>query len=234
LKPHDTLAIVEDDVVLREELRCFFVDQGYEVHEANSYQSLLEILKFHDIQVVVLDLNLPGKNGYEIARLLKSDLPKLGIVMLTARTTLADRIRSYDVGADIYLPKPTNPMELLAAIRSLVKRLQEGLTKAPSFQLSLQWRRLTSPEVSCNDLTAVEVVLLRVLALSPQQTLDIGEMLDVLEDKFTDRTLTRRALENILSRLRRKLMACFETDLDPIKAVRGFGYQLTWNIEIVD
>lgn len=233
MKPTENLAIVEDDVILREELRCFFVSQGYVVYEANSYPGLLDILKFHDLQVVVLDLNLPGKNGYEIAALLKHDLPRLGIVMLTARTALADRIKGYEVGADIYLPKPTNPMELLAAIRSLSKRLSNGVQEAPTYQLSLPGRRLTWAGLRSDDLTAVEVVVLRVLIISPQQTLDIAELLNVLEDKFTDRTLTRRALENIVSRLRKKLMAGFDTEQDPIKAVRGFGYQLTWDIEIV-
>lgn len=234
MKQNDTLAIVEDDAVLREELSCFFVGQGYTVHEANSYQGLLDILKFNDIQVVVLDLNLPGKNGYEIATILKNDLPRLGIVMLTARTSLADRIKGYDMGADIYLPKPTNPMELLAAIRSLTKRLHDAQAQKPLYLLSLRWRSMSSAGLDCHDLTPVEVVLIRTLALSPQQTLDIGEMLNVLEDKFNERAMTRRALENILSRLRKKLMTCFESEIDPIKAVRGFGYQLTWSIDIVE
>lgn len=234
MKSLNTLAIVEDDVVLREELSYFFASHGYAVQEANCHQGLLDILKFHDIQVVVLDLNLPGKSGYEIATSLKKNLPQLGIVMLTARTTLADRIKGYEMGADIYLPKPTDPMELLAAIRSLIKRLEDAVDKPPAFELSLREHRLASPQTCCRNLTAVEMFLLRVLAVSPQQTLDEGQLLDVLDEKFTERALTRRALENILSRLRKKLMICFDAEIDPIKAVRGFGYQLTWDIKIVD
>lgn len=234
MNPLKALAIVEDDAVLREELSCFFVNQGYLVHEANSHQGLLDILKLHDIQVVVLDLNLPGKNGYEIASWLKHDLPRLGVVIMTARTSLTDRIKGYEVGADIYLPKPTNPMELLAAVRNLAKRLQDTAPQTQKFQLSMQARRMTSLETCCDDLTGIEVFLLRVLAMSPDKTVDIGEMLNALEEKFIARTITRRALENIFSRLRKKLTTAFDNDLDPIKAVRGFGYQLTWSIEIVD
>lgn len=234
MNPHNALAIVEDDAVLREELLCFFVSQGYVVYEANSQKGLMDILRMHDIQVVLLDLNLPGKNGYEIAMWLRQDLPRLGIVMMTARTALSDRIKGYEVGADIYLPKPTNPMELLAAIRSLIKRLLDTKGKAQQFQLSIPSRRLSSLDGWCDDLTRIEVVLLKALAISPQQTLDIGEMLNVLEEKFSERIVTRRALENILSRLRKKLTIAFDSDLDPIKAIRGYGYQLTWSIEIVD
>jgi DNA-binding response OmpR family regulator len=232
LKPLEALAIVEDDAVLREELRCFFVGQHYKVYEANNYLGLLEILKLHEIRVIVLDLNLPGINGYEIASRLKQAWPRLGVVMLTARTALADRIKGYEVGADVYLPKPTNPMEVLATIKSLSRRLQNPESSIDSFQLHFQARRLTSATAYCDDLTAVEVVLIRSMVLAPHQTLDIGELMDVLESKFSDHAITRRALENILSRLRKKLMTCFDKDLDPVKAIRGVGYQLTWNIQI--
>lgn len=233
MNPNNTLAIVEDDTVLREELYLFFANQGFIVHEANSQQSLMDVLRLHDIQVVVLDLNLPGKNGYEIAAWLKQDLPTIGIVMMTARTALNDRIKGYEVGADIYLSKPANPMELLAAIRSLLKRLQSTKEKSLKLQLNVKSMILSSLEMRCDDLTGIEVVLLRALAISPLQTLDIGEILNLLEEKFPERAVTRRALENILSRLRKKLTTTFESDSDPIKAIRGFGYQLTWSIEIV-
>ena len=234
MNSNNSLAIVEDDALLREELCCFFLSHGYVVHEANSHAGLIEVLKYSDFQVVILDLNLPGKNGYEIAAELKQNLPQLGIIMLTARTSLTDRIKGYDVGADIYMPKPTDPIELLAAVRSLAKRLQDGVKNSRKHQLCLHSRRLSNVDGCCDELTAVEVLLLRLLALSPLQTLDTGEMLNVLEDKFSERSITRRALENILSRLRKKLMTAFQSDLDPIKAVRGFGYQLTWSIEIVE
>jgi len=234
LNKPNTLAIVEDDAVLREELSFFFIAQGFVVYEANSYQSLMEVLKLHDVQLVLLDLNLPGKNGYEISSILKSIWPKLGVVMLSARSALNDRVQGYNSGADIYLTKPTDPIELLATVRSLLKRLTGAAVTDDYLRLNLQSRCLTSSTAICEDLTDIEITVLRSLLINPQRTLDVGEIMYVLGEKFPGRSFTRRALENILSRMRIKLMTRFDRKLDPIKSLRGFGYQLTWDIEIVD
>lgn len=234
MKTPERLAIVEDDALLREELACFFKGAGLVVHEANSYHTLLDVLQNEPVDVVVLDLNLPGKNGYEIAERLKALSPTIGIVMLTARAAKQDRLRGYDAGADIYFPKPVDPDELLAAVRSLAARVRGQTVNVQTYKLNLRKMTLAGTGAQCASLSAVDAVILKALAFSPDQTLDISSLQNLLEERFPDRPFTKRALENLLSRLRKKLMQAFDTDVDPIRAVRGVGYQLTWALEIVE
>lgn len=122
---HPWIAIVEDDLNLREELACLFEEQGYGVHESMSLPGLLEGLKRHQPKVVVLDVNLPSQSGFEIARELRILEPEIGIIMLTARTQTQDRIHGYQTGADVYLPKPIDPHELMAVVNSLERRFDD-------------------------------------------------------------------------------------------------------------
>lgn len=231
----ERLVIVEDDRILREELKCFFELQNCVVHEANSYSSLLDVLQVHTVDAVVLDLNLPGKNGYEIAQKLRDASPHVVIVMLTAKTGLHDKIKGYEVGADVYFPKPTNPAELWAAVRSLVSRQRSKALAAQSlFTLCPKLLVLRTPNSQQCTLSAPEVVILQALVFSPQHTLDAAELQNLLDQRFPERPTTRRALENTISRLRKKLLHHFVDEQDPIKAVRGMGYQLTWGIEVTD
>jgi len=228
------MAIVEDDTLLREELACFFTGAGLAVHEANGYHTLLDVLQDTSIDVVVLDLNLPGMNGYDIAKRLKVLSPLLGIVMLTARAGKQDKLRGYDVGADIYFAKPVDPDELLAAVKSLAARVRGNANAAQVDTLHVKQLTLVNPSGQSVALSAVEAVILKSLAFSPEQTLDVCNLQNGLEDKFQDRPFTKRALENLLSRLRKKLLQGFEGERDPIRAIRGLGYQLTWAIEVVE
>ena len=228
------MAIVEDDTLLREELACFFTGAGLTVHEANGYQTLLDVLQDTSIDVVVLDLNLPGMNGYDIAKRLKVLSPLMGIVMLTARAGKQDKLRGYDVGADIYFAKPVDPDELLAAVKSLAARVRGNANAAQVYTLHVKQLTLVSPSGQSVPLSAVEAIILKSLAFSPEQTLDVCHLQNGLEDKFQDRPFTKRALENLLSRLRKKLLQGFDGELDPIRAIRGLGYQLTWAIEVVE
>ena len=233
MKNPERIAIVEDDALLREELACFFTSAGLAVHEANNYQTLLDVLQEGAIDVVVLDLNLPGMSGYDIAQRLKSLSPAIGIVMLTARAAKQDKLRGYEVGADIYFAKPVDPDELLAAVRSLATRVRGKPDSTQALKLCVKQLTLAGQQQSA-CLSAVEALILKVLAFSPEQTLDISSLQNALEERFPDRPFTKRALENLLSRLRKKLLQCFSDQPDPIRAIRGLGYQLTWEVEVVE
>lgn len=228
------IAIVEDDTLLREELSCFFKNAGLVAHEANSYHTLLDILQHNTVDVVLLDLNLPQMNGYEIAQNLKRLSPSTGIVMLTARAAKQDKLRGYEVGADIYFAKPVDPDELLAAVCSLAARVRGQTESQAVFKLNMQQLSLSSPGTIGPSLSAVEAMILKALAFSPEQTLDISGLQNLLEERFPERPFTKRALENLLSRLRKKLTQAFGNELDPIRAIRGAGYQLTWPVEVVE
>ena len=221
------IAIVEDDAILRDELTYFLGENGFVVSQVNNGSSLDELLMYEPIKLIILDLNLPGQSGLVIAKRLRASFPNLGIIMLTARTGLVDRIQSYENGADIYLPKPTPARELLAAIRSLERRLTDA-------ELPQRWsldplrRQLTAPGTAQPIvLTAVEVYVLSALASAPNLTLDFESIQELLKKKYDFKELTKRALENIISRLRKKISHAVGDDkVRCIQSVWGAGYQL--------
>ena len=228
------IAIVEDDALLREELVGLYRDEGYTVHEAGHYSGLQDVLRLHTVTLIVLDLNLPGRSGYEIARSLREAHPGVGILMLTARAELQDRVQGFDVGADLYLTKPAEPSELLAATASLTRRLATE-HDAATLHLDTRQQRLVNTQNQLRvTLTAVEAFLLRALALSEAQTADTGDLLDLIEVQFPQRSASQRSLENIISRLRQKTQSLIGSDAQMLVAVRGVGYRLAVPLEIKD
>lgn len=220
-----TLAIVEDDTALREELAYLFTDAGYTVHEALNEAGLLDILRLHAVPLIVLDLNLPGTSGYQIAESLRQSHPEIGLLMLTARPRVADRVQGYEAGADIYLQKPADPEELLAAVASLERRV----TPSPdphTFTLLMAEGTLQQGDFEPITLTAAETVVLRALALAPDAVVETGVLLDVLNEALPSRESTQRALENTISRLRGKAAEGAGASVNLIRSVRGVGYQL--------
>lgn len=232
---HDALhiAIVEDDAILREELSYFLGENGFLVSQVNNGSSLDELLMFEKIKIIVLDLNLPGQNGLVIAKRLRASFPNLGIIMLTARTGLVDRIESYESGADLYLPKPTPASELLAAIKSLQRRLDKA-EKSECWSLDPVRRHLTAPgAVQSIALTVIEVYLLLALATAPNHTLDYEAIQKLLKKKYDFKEITKRALENVISRLRKKISQAVNDDkIRSIQSVWGTGYQLCLPTEV--
>ncbi|KAF0279818.1 response regulator transcription factor [Spiribacter aquaticus] len=227
------IVIVEDDASLREELAYLFEDAGYTVHQALNLDGLLDVLRLHPVRLVILDLNLPGVSGYEIARQLRQTQPGIGIIMLTARSRTADRVKGYGTGADIYLTKPADPMELTAAVASLSRRLL-GERNVKGLALDCLRGELSTPGHPAVELTPAETFILRTLALAPDATLDSGELMDLLEEKFPERSRTRRSLENTISRIRGKAADKLPESASLIRSVRGLGYQLGMPVQLVD
>ena len=224
---HFSIAVVEDDAILREELAHFLRGNGHTVTELVTGMALNELLTEQTIDVIILDLNLPGMNGFEIAESLKRNHPAIGILMLTARTSLPDRVKSYDSGADLYLPKPTAPMEILAAVNSLGRRLLKPAS-VNDWELIESHHALVNQSISQKILLSpFEETLILCLHRAPDYTLDAEVLCDTLSRKHLGHVMTRRALENIISRLRKKLAEHLDEDTRQIiRAVRGVGYQL--------
>lgn len=228
------IAIVEDDVILREELSQFLQARQFLVHEANNGLALSDILLLESIDLIILDLNLPGLSGFEIAKSVRSKYPQIGIVMLTARTGLADRINSYEHGADIYLPKPTPPLELLAAINSVARRIHE---KNPQgWILHTQSSQLSPPNSETKiNLIAVEFLLLKALAQAPNHALESESLCEILSEQLAAEIMTKRSLENVISRLRKKIQPSLNTqERRIIHSVWGTGYQLCLPLSIIN
>ena len=232
-----SIALIEDDPILREEIAHFLRSAGFVVHAINNGISLDELLIEYRVDALILDINLPGQSGFDIASRIRQHSPQIGIVILTARTALPDRLRAYEAGADIFLPKPTPPQELLAAIHSIIRRL--SVQPVAAWMLDGQRRLLYSmhqPEPA--SLTAAETVLLIALSRAPNQTLETDAICLLLSQRGTvlaaeAETITKRALENLVSRLRKKIAAVQQDTSSPsIQSVWGLGYQLALSITI--
>ena len=233
-KNHIKIAIVEDDVILREELSQFLQANKFIIHEANNGPALRDILLKESIDLIILDLNLPGQSGFDIAQLVRAAHPQIGIVMLTARTGLMDRIKSYENGADIYLPKPTPPLELLGAINSVVRRISEKNQNL--WVLFSNSCRITPPNSTINiDLTVIEALLLKALAQAPHHALESESICEILSEQMATETMTKRSLENVISRLRKKIQpALGPQERRIIHSIWGTGYQLCLPLSIVN
>jgi len=224
-----SIALVEDHFRLREELSVYLSDEGFSLQIADSAEELSSVLSKHPIDIIILDLNLPDEDGISICKRIRTTYPEIGIIILSARVTNADRTSGYTAGADVYLTKPSRPSELTAVIKNLSRRL---LRTAPVLGWSLQVKaqQLISPSGYRLTLSHIETLILRELSLSEPYASK-----EKLLTHFTDVTETDRnsiiRLEVMISRLRTKIKSLEDTELD-IKAVRGVGYQLCATLQI--
>lgn len=224
------IAIVEDDVILREELSAFLTAQGHVAHALISGTALDDLFQETAVDIVILDLNLPGQSGFEIAQRYRAGYPELGIIILSARTASVDRISSYDNGADIYLPKPCPPGELLAAIKSLSRRVKSNQS-AHAWQLDTVRHVLASANgATFIQLLAVEAHIVELLARAPKHQMSAEDICVLIAENGpngeSSEVLTRRALENRISRLRKKFAEDTKAEPTIIRSIRNEGYQL--------
>lgn len=221
------VALVEDDPLLRKELHFHLKQQGFIVFAVQNSKSLDELLMTEPLDVLVLDLSLPGEDGIAIATRIRRNIPGMGIVMLTARTALPDRVRGYEAGADVYLSKPVAPEELTLTLLSLARRVKKT-DAAPVWTLDLQARSIYGSEPWQKAfLTNSEQTLLLALAQAPSHILETDMICELLSQRSGTSDMGKRALESLVSRLRKKLEALSGINAEPaLKAVWGIGYQL--------
>ncbi|QXP84991.1 response regulator transcription factor [Methylococcus sp. Mc7] len=224
------IVVVEDYPILREELVLSLNQEGYRAVGANCGEALDELLALEPADVLVLDLNLPQESGLSIAQRIRRAMPHIGIVMLTARVRGSDKVSGYEAGADLYLTKPIHPRELSAAIGNLARRLTKPEhAHDAAWQLDHRGLRLYAPEGGSVTLTASEALLLRSLALAPQQALEVHQLLSCLEQPADD--AGKAKLEVLFCRLRKKLSP-HAAAVPIVKAIRGRGYQLCLPIRV--
>ncbi len=231
------ILVVDDDREIRDLIARFLVRHGFRVETAADGRAMWAALRDRRIDLVVLDLMLPGDDGLTLCRELrgKSDLP---VIMLTAMGEEIDRIVGLEVGADDYLAKPFNPRELLARIRAVLRRassLPRGAEEdAPAVYVFAGWRldtggrTLTDPEGRTVELTSGEFDLLLAFVERPQRVLSRDQLLDLTRGR--ESLPFDRSIDVQVSRLRRKI----EPDAvrpDYIKTVRSGGYMFTPTVE---
>lgn len=228
------VALVEDDPLLRKEIHYHLKQHGFSVFAVSNGRSLDDLLITEPIDALVLDLSLPGEDGISIARRIRRSIPSIGIIMLTARAAIPDRLKGYDAGADIYLSKPVAPEELTAALMSMYRRSLISNKAVNSWVIYLQDRSIMSPHSADKVLlTNSEKNLLVGLIQASHHVLETEVICEMLSQRIDAEDIGKRALESLVSRLRKKLLTLSPEGADPVlKAVWGVGYQLCIPIEI--
>jgi two-component system OmpR family response regulator len=226
--PARHILVVDDDTELREQIVAYLTDHGFQVHAAADAKSMDRALSAAPIDLVVLDLMLPGEDGLSICRRLSADGGP-AIIMVSAMGEVIDRVLGLELGADDYLAKPCSPRELLARVRAVFRRLEEARGGAPKRGRAYQFqgfvvdalrRQLRAPNGTTILLTSGEFSLLSAFLDHPQRILSRDQLLDIARGNETD--VFDRAVDVQISRLRRKLHACSDGEI--IKTVRGAGY----------
>lgn len=216
------IVVVEDHEALRFITVEALTSRGHRVTGVESAECLQERLGNEVIDLIVVDVNLPGEDGISLARRLKQSHPDLGVIVVSVRDRLDQKLGAYESGADVYLTKPVSVEELCAAVSALGKRLAGSTDRARrAFGLDLERMRLRGPAGE-TPLTSQEATLLSALTRAPGHRLETWQLLDQLG--WLD-TPGKAALEVPISRLRRKLIGVGAAG-NPLVAIRKYGYQL--------
>lgn len=233
----DRILIVDDDPEIRRLLADYLAKSGFDAYTARDGREMRLALERHAIDFVVLDLNLPDADGLALCRKLRvdSDLP---VLMLTARGEETDRIVGIEMGADDYLVKPFSPRELLARIKSILRRtrtvprnLRPEIHRCLVFSgwtLDTATRALKAPDGVVIPLSGGEYRLLRILLEHPNRVLHRDQLTELIHGREAEPY--DRAVDVQVSRLRRRLR---DERAEPqlIRTVRGEGYVLATDVE---
>ena len=227
----DRVIVVDDDARIRDLLRRYLTQEGFEVVLAEDGKTLTRLLTRENIDLIVLDLRLPGEDGLSICRRLRAAKDMTPIIMLTAKVEDVDRIVGLEVGADDYLTKPFNPRELLARIHAVLRRRPTlEAPGAPSqatqtvsfgpFEFDLSLRRLTKAGEAL-AMTTGEFSMLKALVRHPRQPLSRDKLAHLARGREFEPF--DRSLDVQVSRLR-KLIEPDATQPRYIQTVWGVGY----------
>ncbi|MBM3597425.1 MAG: response regulator [Alphaproteobacteria bacterium] len=240
-----TVLIVDDEARIRTMLRRYLTQEGFNVLEAGDGDTMRTVLKAETVDVVLMDLMLPGEDGLSLARAIRRD-SQVPIIMLTGKGDVIDRVVGLEAGADDYVTKPFHLREVLARIRTVLRR---GAGPAPGpaappagappaeataasgakgeilefqgWRLDTMKRDLLDPSGRSVALTSGEYDLLRVFAQHPNRVLSRDQLMDLVKGR--EWAAFDRAIDTQVGRLRKKIEAD-PANPDLIKTVRGAGY----------
>ena len=218
------ILIVEDNLTQLELLRSLLDRQGFDADTCTDGPEGLYRLELGGYDLAILDRMLPGMDGVEVLRQYRSRGGNCPVILLTALSTVGDRVTGLDAGADDYLAKPFAPEELLARVRALLRRpttMQSKGIQAGDATLYPEDGRLEGPKGACS-LSARECSLLQLLLSNPNQALSRGTIL--LRVWGMDSQVEERNIDNFVYLVRRRLKNVGSTLR--LSAVRGFGYRL--------
>jgi two-component system OmpR family response regulator len=235
-RPH--LLLVDDEASIREPLGAYLQRAGFRVSEAGSAADARKVLAGSAIELVVLDIMMPGEDGLSLCRSIREQ-GELPVILLTARTEETDRIVGLEMGADDYVLKPFSPRELVARIKTILRRAGGGGGARTETQASASLYRfegwtlrsddwtLSGPDEVAIPLSTADFRLLQAFVTHPRQVLSRDQLLDLTAGR--EAHAFDRSIDNQISRLRRKL----EDDARSptlIKTVWGGGYMFSADV----
>lgn len=222
-----SILIVEDEDSIRKFIKINLEREGFNVVEAATGEEGLEKARIGEIDIVVLDIMLPGIDGYEVCKILRREFPTIGIIMLTAKSQDIDKITGLEYGTDDYMVKPFNPMELVLRVKSLIRRIdmvntvEEELLLDGPFKIDTYSRKFYKNEEEI-ELTPTEYSIMKIFIENPGKAFKRDEILNWVwgVDFFGD----SKIVDVNVRRLRAKI------EEDPskpryISTVWGVGYR---------
>jgi len=226
-RPH--IIVVEDEATQRRLLVDYLTRQNFRVSGVESGSAFRKAVEHELPAVVLIDVGLPGEDGFALTRWLREKNTRIGIIMVTAACDTVDRVVGLETGADDYIPKPYEPRELLARVKSLLRRTTGAAAGAQQVRvrmgrrvLDLERRMLVDPDTGSEEtLTASEYDLLKVFAQNPNRPLQRDWLLEITAHREAE--AFDRAIDLRINRLRRKI-ELDPTHPDALRTVRGVGY----------
>lgn len=225
-----TILIVDDEPDLREVLEEYFVSQGYVALCATNAETARDLAAQHPVDIALLDVSMPGEDGLSLARYLRERYARLAIVMLTSAGTVVDRIIGLEIGADDHVTKPFDPRELLARVKSVLRRTSTAFSAEVGAErvrigrcvLDRAAHRLTDEEGRDVPMSPLEFILLKALSDHPDRVLTRERILNLSGQEDWDPM--DRSVDLRILRLRKKI------EPDPehpqfIRTVRSEGYK---------
>jgi DNA-binding response OmpR family regulator len=220
------VVIIEDNDALRDATVAVVQAAGHDCTGYFCAEDMDQTRPLGRADVYVVDLNLPGEDGFQIVERLRRGHPRAGIIMFTARTAIADRVKGYGIGADVYMTKPVEPSELCAAISALGRRVKPLATEPLSINLDSRLLVGSGGQIA---VTASEALLLSHFASAPSRFLEHWQ---VMSHMFREEDFNRASLDVRMSYLRKKLISVGATP-PAIQVVHRQGYRLLPSIIVV-
>jgi two-component system OmpR family response regulator len=231
------IMVVDDDADIRNLLNDYLSSQGYQVSSVENAEQLYQHLALHPVDLIVLDIMLPGEDGYSICRKLsvQSNIP---IIMLTANADDVNRIIGLEIGADDYMAKPFNPRVLIARIKAILRRYEhshtehniETISHFGQWTLNHQSRELNHVNGEQYSLSRYDFSILSIFINNPNKTLSRDELFD--HSRGRELSPFDRSLDVHISRLRHRLEENVKYP-NLIKTIRGVGYIFTAHVDTV-
>jgi len=223
------VAVIEDNDELRDVMVDTLRGGGHRAIGMDSAEAMTDQASSEPIDIVVVDVNLPGEDGFSLARRLRAIQPRTGIIVVTGRNRDSDRKAGFEGGADIFLTKPISTEELTAAVASLQRRLDFVAPTGAGIRLDMR-RRVLTGSAGAVDVRPQEAALLGAFARAPDMRLESWQILEIFERSGWSYSRTNVGVA--LFRLGRKLRSV-GADSRPIRSIRNWGYRLCEAVVLV-